>query len=60
MTELEADVVALMDHLGLKNTAFGGLSFGGLIAQGIAEKWPNLVRLMVLSDAAARIGYDDL
>ena len=38
MAELEADAVALMDYLGLKNTAFDGLSFGGLIAQGIAEK----------------------
>lgn len=60
MTEPEDDAVALMDHLGLKNTAFGGLSFGGLIAQGIAAKRPNLVRLMVLSDTAAPIGYDDL
>jgi 3-oxoadipate enol-lactonase len=60
MTELEDDAVALMDHFGLKNTAFVGLSIGGLIAQDIAAKRPDLVRLMVLSDTTARFGYYDL
>ena len=49
-----------MDHFGLKNTAFVGLSIGGLIAQDIAAKRPDLVRLMVLSDTTARFGYYDL
>ena len=31
-----------------------------LIAQDIAAKRPDLVRLMVLSDTTARIGYYDL
>ncbi len=60
MGELVGDVAALMDHFGLKDAAFVGLSVGGLIAQGVAAERPDLVRLMVLADTAARIGNDDL
>jgi 3-oxoadipate enol-lactonase len=49
-----------MDHFGLKDAAFVGLSVGGLIAQGVAAERPDLVRVMVLADTAARIGNDDL
>ena len=60
MGELVGDVAALMDHFGLKDAAFVGLSVGGLIAQGLAAERPDLVRLMVLADTAARIGNDDM
>lgn len=60
MGELVGDAIALMDHFGLKDAAFVGLSVGGLIAQRIAAARPDLVRMMVLADTAARIGNDDL
>ena len=60
MGELVGDVAALMDHFGLKDAAFVGLSVGGLIAQGLAAERSDLVRLMVLADTAARIGNDDM
>lgn len=60
MGELVGDVAALMEHFGLKGAAVVGLSVGGLIAQGLAAERPDLVRLMVLADTAARIGNEDL
>lgn len=60
MGELVGDVAGLMDHFDLKGAAVVGLSVGGLIAQGLAAERPDLVRLMVLADTAARIGNEDL
>lgn len=60
MHELVTDAATLMDYFGLSNAAFVGLSVGGLIAQGLAAERPDLVKVMVLADTAARIGNDDL
>lgn len=60
MQELVTDVAALMEHAGMRDAAVVGLSVGGLIAQGLAAERPDLVRVMVLCDTAARIGNDDL
>jgi 3-oxoadipate enol-lactonase len=60
MGELVGDVAALMDHFGMKGAAVVGLSVGGLIAQGLAAERPDLVKVMVLADTAAKIGNDDL
>jgi 3-oxoadipate enol-lactonase len=60
MHELVSDVADLMEYFGLQNAAVVGLSVGGLIAQGLAAERPDLVRLLVLADTAARIGNDDL
>jgi 3-oxoadipate enol-lactonase len=60
MDALVGDVAALMDHFGLSHGAFVGLSVGGLIAQGLAAERPDLVKVMVLADTAAKIGNDDL
>jgi 3-oxoadipate enol-lactonase len=60
MHELVLDVADLMEYFGLQNAAVVGLSVGGLIAQGLAAERPDLVRLLVLADTAARIGNDDL
>ena len=54
------DLAALMDHLGLKSAAVCGLSVGGLIAQGLAAERPDLVKLLILSDTAAKIGSPDM
>ncbi len=47
---------ALMDYLEVKDCLFVGLSIGGMIAQGLAVKRLDLVRAMVLSNTAAKIG----
>ena len=56
MGALIADTEALLDHLEVKNCIFVGISIGGMIAQGLAVKRPDLVRGMVLSNTAAKIG----
>ena len=54
--ELVADTAALLDALGVRDCLFVGLSIGGMIAQGLAAERPDLVRAMVLSNTAAKIG----
>ena len=56
MGALVGDAEALLDHLGVRDCLFVGLSIGGLIAQGLAVKRMDLVRAMVLSNTAAKIG----
>jgi len=56
MGDLVADAAALIDHLGAKGCAFVGLSIGGMVAQGLAAERPELLRAMVLSNTAAKIG----
>ena len=60
MGALVRDAERILDHLGVKNAVFVGLSIGGLIAQGLAVKRLDLVRGLVLSNTAARIGNDTL
>lgn len=56
MGDLVADAAALIEHLGLGPVVFAGLSIGGVIAQGLAAERPDLVRALVLSNTAAKIG----
>ena len=56
MGSLVTDVERLMDHLGVKDSVFVGLSIGGMTAQGLAVKRLDLVRALVLSNTAAKIG----
>lgn len=56
MDTLIEDAGLLLDHLGVKDCVFVGLSIGGIIAQGLAEWRTDLVRAMVISNTAARIG----
>ena len=60
MGTLVKDIEALMDTLKLKNSLLIGLSIGGMIAQGLAVKRLDLVRAMVLSNTAARIGNREI
>lgn len=55
-----SDLEALMDLLKLENAIICGLSVGGLIAQGLFHKRPELVRALILADTAARIGSDEM
>ena len=56
MDDHVGDLEALLDGLGVKDAILVGLSVGGLIAQGIASRRPDLVKALVLCDTAARIG----
>ncbi|XDA97204.1 3-oxoadipate enol-lactonase [Sulfitobacter sp. LCG007] len=56
MGTLVGDAEKLLDHLGVKDCVFVGLSIGGMIAQGLAVKRLDLVRAVVLSNTAAKIG----
>ncbi|MCT7373841.1 3-oxoadipate enol-lactonase [Chelativorans salis] len=54
------DLAGLLDHLRVENAVIVGLSVGGMIAQALAALRPDLVRALILSDTAHKIGTDDL
>lgn len=56
MGALITDAERLLDFLGVRQCVFVGLSIGGMIGQGLATKRLDLVRAMVLSNTAAKIG----
>ncbi|MCV6584500.1 MAG: 3-oxoadipate enol-lactonase [Marinibacterium sp.] len=56
MGTLVRDAERLMDMLDMRDSLFVGLSIGGMIAQGLAVKRPDLIRALVLSNTAAKIG----
>ncbi|MDN2579421.1 3-oxoadipate enol-lactonase [Aquibium sp. ELW1220] len=60
MNDHVGDLESLLDHLGVKACALVGLSVGGVIAQGLAAKRPDLVEVMVLMDTAHRIGTAEM
>jgi 3-oxoadipate enol-lactonase len=57
--DLGDDVLALMNHLGLAQAAFCGLSIGGLTGQWLALHAPERFTRFVLCSTAARIGTED-
>lgn len=56
MGDLVGDAARLMDHLGVRDCVFVGLSIGGIVGQGLAAERLDLVRGLVISNSAARIG----
>ena len=58
MGALITDAERLLDHLNIRDCVFLGLSMGGLVAQGLAIKRLDLVRGLVLSGTAAKIGTE--
>ncbi len=60
MGALVRDVESLLDHLGVRDCVFVGLSIGGMIAQGLAVKRLDIVRAMVLSNTGAKIGTPEM
>lgn len=56
MGALIRDAERLIEALGVRDCVFVGLSMGGMVAQGLAVKRLDLVRAMVLSNTAAKIG----
>lgn len=57
MGALVRDAERLLDHLAIRDCVFLGLSMGGMVAQGLAVKRLDLVRGLILSNTAARIGF---
>jgi 3-oxoadipate enol-lactonase/4-carboxymuconolactone decarboxylase len=55
MEGLAADVLALMDALGVEQAHVGGISIGGMIAQSLAAMAPERVQSLVLCDTAMTI-----
>ncbi len=60
MGKLVRDIEALLDHLGVRDAVFVGLSIGGMIAQGLAVKRLDQIRAMVISNTAAKIGTREM
>ena len=60
MGQLVSDAEAVCDTLNIRDCLFVGLSVGGMVAQGLAIKRPDLIRAMVLSNTAAKIGNASL
>ncbi|SMR70643.1 3-oxoadipate enol-lactonase [Aliiroseovarius halocynthiae] len=56
MGDLVGDAGTTLDALRVKGCVFVGLSIGGIIAQGLAAERLDLVRGMVISNTAAKIG----
>jgi pimeloyl-ACP methyl ester carboxylesterase len=57
MSDHAADVVGLMDELGVRRAVVGGHSFGGMLAMYTASRFPDRVqKLIILDSAAALIG----
>ena len=60
MDDHVGDLAGLIDFLGVRETILCGLSVGGLVAQGLYARRPDLVRALVLCDTAHKIGTPDL
>lgn len=55
-----ADVLALMDRLGLERIVMVGLSVGGMIAQALGTSHPERVSGLVLACTASKVGTDEI
>jgi 3-oxoadipate enol-lactonase len=60
MGQLISDAAAICDAADVTDAMFVGLSVGGMIGQGLAVKRPDLIRSLVLSNTAAKIGNAQL
>ena len=56
MGQLVSDAEAVCDATQTRDAMFVGLSVGGMVAQGLAVKRPEMIRALVLSNTAAKIG----
>jgi 3-oxoadipate enol-lactonase len=56
---LGRDVLALLDHLGVEQAAFCGISMGGLTGQWLGIHAPERFSKLILANTAARIGNSE-
>ncbi len=56
MGALIRDAEGLLDHLNIRDSVFVGSALGGMVAQGLAVKRLDLVRGLVLSNTATKLG----
>jgi 3-oxoadipate enol-lactonase/4-carboxymuconolactone decarboxylase len=54
--DLAADLVAILDHLGVGRASLCGLSLGGMVAMHVAARRPERVDRLVLACTAAELG----
>jgi 3-oxoadipate enol-lactonase len=54
------DLIGLLEHLNVQQAVICGLSVGGLIAQGLYARRPDLVRALILCDTAHKIGTSEM
>ena len=59
MPMLAADLEGLIDLIGGHDAIIVGVSVGGLVAQQLYARRPDLVRALILCDTAAKIGTDE-
>lgn len=53
--ELGADVIALLDHLGVRSASFCGLSLGGMVGLWLASHHPQRIDRLIVMCALARL-----
>lgn len=54
------DLIGLLEHLKVSNAVICGLSVGGLIAQGLYARRPDLVKALIFCDTAHKIGTAEM
>jgi 3-oxoadipate enol-lactonase len=60
IADLAADVLGLLDHLGVERASLAGVSLGGMTAMHVASTAPERVERLVLCCTAARIGTPEM
>lgn len=58
LAEHAADILGLLDQLGLDRVILGGHSYGGLLGMYMAHRYPERVEKLVVIDAAAEMHPD--
>ena len=60
MSDHVGDLIGLLEYLSVDNVVLCGVSVGGMIAQGVCARRPDLVSALVLCDTGHRIGTAEL
>ena len=55
MSQMADDVIALCDHLSLKQSAFIGSSMGGMILQNLLSRYPERASVGIISNSSSLI-----
>jgi 3-oxoadipate enol-lactonase len=56
IAELGADVLALLDELGIETVHYGGISLGGMVGMWLAAAAPSRIESLALCCTSARLG----